>query len=130
MKETLKSWKEILWLLKSMDKNRIPQINELIKQELGNVVFKEIEFPKDTLVTVTRVQTSSNLIQAKVYVSVMPESQTPKVLQTLNDQIFELQQTINKRLEMRPIPKIKFVEEKETRKAEEIEKLLEEIKDN
>lgn len=113
-----------------MDKNRIPQVNELIKQELGNIVLKEVEFPKDTLVTITRVQTSSNLIQAKIYISVMPENQLPKVLQILNNQIFDLQQIINKRLKMRPIPKIKFVEEKETRKAEKIEKLLEEIKDN
>ena len=113
-----------------MDKNRIPQVNELFKKELGSIILKEIEFPKDTLVTITRVQTSSNLIQAKIYISVIPESQISKVLQILNNQIFNLQQIINKRLKMRPIPKIKFIEEKETRKAEKIEKLLEEIKDN
>ncbi len=113
-----------------MVKNRIPQVNELIKRELSKTILKEVEFPKDTLVTITRVQTSSNLIQAKVYVSVMPENQTSKVLQILNQQIFNLQQIINKRLKMRPIPKIKFVEEKETRKAEKIEKLLEKITNN
>ena len=113
-----------------MDKNRLLQINELTKQELGSIILKEVEFPKDTLVTITRVQTSANLIQAKIYISVMPESQISKVLQILNNQIFDLQQIINKRLEMRPIPKIEFKEDKETRKAEKIEKLLEEIKDN
>lgn len=113
-----------------MVKDRILQVNELLKQELGKVILTEIEFPKDALVTITRVQTSSNLIQAKVYISVMPEDRISKVLQILNQQIFNLQQVINKRLKMRPIPKIKFMEEKETKKAEEIEKLLEEIKDN
>jgi len=113
-----------------MAKNRIPQVNKLIRRELSKIILKEVEFPKDTLVTITRVQTSSNLIQAKVYISVMPENQASRILQILNQQIFNLQQIINKRLRMRPIPKIKFVEEKETRKAEEIEKLLEEIKDN
>lgn len=113
-----------------MAKNRIPQVNELIRRELSKIILKEVEFPKDTLVTITRVQTSSNLIQAKIYIGVMPENQASRILQILNQQIFNLQQIINKRLRMRPIPKIKFVEEKETRKAEEIEKILEEIKDN
>jgi len=113
-----------------MAKNRILQVNELIKRELSKLILKEIEFPKDTLVTITRVQTSSNLIQTKVYVSVIPENQTPRILQILNQQIFNLQQIINKRLKMRPIPKIKFVEEKETGKAERVEKLLEKIKNN
>lgn len=113
-----------------MAKNRIPQVNELIKRELSKIILKEVEFPEDTLATVTRVQTSSNLIQAKVYISVMPENQASKVLQILNRQIFNIQQIINKRLKMRPIPKIRFIEEKETRKAEEVEKLLEEIKNN
>ena len=113
-----------------MAKNRIPQVNELIKRELSKVILKEVEFPKDTLVTITRVQTSSNLIKAKVYISEMPENQIPQVFKILNQKIFDLQQIINKRLKMRPIPKIKFVEEKETRKAEKIEKLLEEIKNN
>ena len=113
-----------------MDKNRVPQINELIKRELSQIILKEIEFPKDSLVTITRVETSSNLIQAKIYISVVPGNQISSVLKILNQNIFDLQQMVNKRLKMRPVPKIKFMEEKETREAEKIEKLLEEIKDN
>jgi len=109
-------------------KNRILQINELIKRELGNIIFKEVEFPKNTLATITRVETSSNLIQSKIYISVIPENQISKVIQILNKRVFAIQQEINKRLKMRPIPKIKFVEEKETKKADKVEKLLERVK--
>ena len=109
--------------------NRIPRVNELIKRELSKILIREIEFPRDILVTITRVEASSNLIQAKVYVSVMPENQTTKVLETLDQQIFDIQQLLNKRLKMRPIPKIKFVEEKEVRAAGKIEELLEKSKE-
>jgi len=112
-----------------MNKNRASRVNELIKQELNKIILQEIEFPKDVLVTITRVETSSNLIQAKVYIGAIPENQILKIVQILNQKIFGIQKAINKRLKMRPIPKIKFVEEKETKKAERIEKLLEEIKE-
>lgn len=114
--------------------NRIHRVNQLIKKELSQILLKEVDWevggwrPKDVLVTVTRVETTPNLRLAKVYVSVMPENQIDKILTILNRQIYELQQEINKRLKMRPVPKIKFLEEKRTSEAGRIEKLLEEIK--
>ena len=112
-----------------MAKRRIPQVNELIKQELGKILLRKIEFPKGTLVTVTRVESSQNLIESKVYISTIPENQTLEVSKILNRNIFDIQQIINTRLKMRPIPKIKFVEEKKTKKAETVEGLLEKIKE-
>lgn len=107
---------------------RIQQVNELIKRELSQIILREIDFPEGVLITITRVETSSNLILAKVFVSALPEKQIEKVFQILNKQIFWLQQKINKRLNMRPVPKIKFVEEKQTQEAAKIEAILEEIK--
>lgn len=107
---------------------RILRVNQLIKKEISQIILKEVDFPKGTLATVTRVETSSNLIEAKVYISVMPESKAELVLQILTRLIYFLQQQINKRLKMRPVPQIKFFEEIKTKEAAEIEKLLEEIK--
>lgn len=107
---------------------RIQRVNQLIKKEISQIILREIEFPKDILVTVTRVETASNLIESKVYVSVMPEEKTSKVFQILNRQVYELQQKLNQRLQMRPIPRIKFIEEKETKEAGKIEEILERLK--
>lgn len=109
---------------------RIQKINQLLKRELSQLLLKEIEFPKDILVTVTRVKTSGNLNEAKAYVSVMPEKESERILRILERKIYYLQQKINKRLKMRPVPQIKFLEEKETRQAGRIEELLEKIKEN
>ncbi len=107
---------------------RIQRVNQLIKKELSQIILKEFDFSKDTLVTLTRAETSLNLIQVKIYVSVMPESRSAGVLHILNQRIYNLQQKLNKRLKMRPMPKIKFIEEKETVQAGRIEELLEKIK--
>jgi ribosome-binding factor A len=108
--------------------NRIRKVNQLIKKELGQIILREVDFPLDILVTVTRVDTSSNLADSKVYISTIPDDRSEKALEILDKIIYELQQKINKRLKMRPIPKIRFVEEKETVKAARIEKILESLK--
>jgi len=108
--------------------NRLQKVNQLIKREISQILLKEIEFPVEILVTVTRVESSSNLIETKVYISVMPVEKNSKVFSILNQQIYNIQQILNKRLKMRPIPKIKFLEEKETAQANKIEKILNELK--
>ena len=102
----------------------------MIKKEFSQIILREISFPRGILATITRVETSSNLIQARIYVSTLPENKTAEVLEILNSNIYDLQQILNKRLKMRPVPKIKFVKEKETAGAGRIEELLEEIKKN
>lgn len=106
---------------------RIQRVNQLIKKEVSQIILREVNFPKDILVTVTRAETSRNLNQVKLYVSVMPKDKVSNVLEVLDKLIYYLQQRLNKRLKMRPIPRIKFLEEKKTAEAGRIEELLEQI---
>ena len=109
--------------------DRVQRVNSLIKTELSKILIKEVDFSKNVLITITQVQTSSNIIEANVYISVLPEEQTDKVFQVLNKIIHSVQQDLNKRLRMRPVPKIKFLREHRTVEAAKVEELLEEIKD-
>ncbi len=65
---------------------------------------------------------------AKIYISALPEKEEEKAIQILNINIYELQQKINKRLKMRPIPRICFIKEKETVEAGKIEEILIKLK--
>ncbi|MBZ9569845.1 30S ribosome-binding factor RbfA [Patescibacteria group bacterium] len=107
---------------------RIQRVNQLIKKELGKILLREGNFPKETLVTLTRVETSVDLREAKVWISVFPENQTVEVTRGLKRRIYNLQQRINKTLKMRPVPKIKFLIETKSKEAARIEELLEKIK--
>lgn len=103
------------------------RVNQLIKKELAQIILRETNFPKGILVTLTRVECSYNLLHAKTYISVMPEDKLSQVLAILDKSIYELQQRLNKRLKIRPIPKIRFVGESKTKEAGRIEELLEKI---
>ena len=103
---------------------RIERVNQLIKKELSRIILREIDFPCNILVTLTRVDTSPNLIEAKVFLSTFPENNAQETMEILNKNIYAIQQSLNKRLIMRPMPKIMFREEKEVREAGRVEEIL------
>ena len=109
-------------------KSRILKINSLIKEELGKILSQELDFTKDLLLTITRCETFSNLSEVKVYISVLPENKMDDIFKILNKKIYSIQQELNKRLKMRPIPKIRFGKEKKGREAQRVEELLENLK--
>lgn len=108
--------------------NRIQRVESLIQEELGKILLRNVEFSAGVLVTITRVEASVDLANARVYIGVLPQTESKKILGILNKIVYALQKTLNKRLRMRPIPKIRFIEEKETGRAARVEELLEELK--
>ena len=105
---------------------RVQKVNELLKQEFAKILVEEIEVPIGTLVSVIQVKTSPSLQHAKIYISVLPERETEEIFEKLNSQIYKLQQIMNKRLYMRPVPKISFVPDEGGVKFSKIGKLLKE----
>lgn len=106
---------------------RILKVNQLLKREIGSILLRETDLPDEVFVTITRVDASPNLQQAKVYISVIPEEKSKETLKILGKQIFSIQQSLNKKLHMRPVPKIIWMTETMTGKAARIEEILEEI---
>lgn len=109
-------------------KSRIQKINSLIKKELAQIILKELEIEKDNLITLTRVETSADVTLAKIFISVWPQKNFKKILEILEKNIFVLQKKLDKKLVMKNVPKIVFIEEKKVAEAGRIEELLEGLK--
>lgn len=109
--------------------NRIEKVNSLLEQEISKIILRDFYF-SEALVTLTHVDSSANLIEAKVYISVFPDEKIDKIIEILNKGVYSVQQKINKRLKMRPIPKIKFVKDNELVKAGKVEELLGQLKNS
>ena len=104
--------------------NRLEKVNSLLEHEIGKILLRDFAFSPEILVTLTRVETTANLIEAKAYVSVFPEPKAESIILALNKSVYDIQYKINRTLKMRPIPKIRFVKETEISKAAKIEELL------
>lgn len=113
-----------------MSTNRIEKVNSLLEHEISKILLRDFDFPQGILVTLTHVDCSANLFEAKAFVSVYPEEKFDKTLELLNRAVYSVQQKINRTLKMRPIPKIKFVKDKNVAEASKIEELLVKAKES
>jgi ribosome-binding factor A len=106
-----------------MSEQRILKINNLLQREIGKILQHELEFD-NSLVTVSEVITSPTLEHTTVLISVIPVGEAKNVLQKIKKEIYDIQQILNKRLVMRPIPKIRFEIDHSEEKAGRIEEIL------
>ncbi len=107
---------------------RLEKVNELIKRELGKILLEEGNFGSGVFVTILDVETSVDLRQAGVTFSVLPTAKGDKLLVNLNARVPFFQQLLNKKLKMRPVPKIRFVLDKTEAEGQKIETLLRNLK--
>lgn len=107
--------------------DRMVRINELISQQLGKVISTEIELPQGSIVTITRVQTSPDLRHAKVYLSVLPESNQREVMSLLINSVKGLQHSLAQNITLRNIPKFRFFIDDTEQEAIELERLLDNL---
>jgi len=109
--------------------HRTEQVSEVIRHEISRLLLTEVEFPKNCLVTITRVSTSPDLRHAKILVSVMPVAYTGKALERLRQNAGQLQFQLNQKLSLKPLPRISFGIDATEKQAAEIEALLDRIKE-
>ena len=108
--------------------NRIKKINGSLQRELGRIILKEIDLSNHILVTLTKVETSKDLSQCKVFVSVFPGKDTKNVLKILRGASYNLHQRLNKILFIRKVPKLEFFEEKQLPKVQRIDEILDSLR--
>lgn len=107
--------------------NRIDRINELIRTTVAEIISRELELPLGVFVTVVKVDTTRDLRYTRVFVSVFPEKKFGKTLEVLRKRLYLIQGALNKKLQMKPLPRIEFVPDKTEVEADKIEKLLKEL---
>ncbi len=90
--------------------NRINRINEEIQKELSSL-FRSLKDPRvqGGMVTVTHVDTTSDLRFAKVFVSVLDKTQEKDVLKGLKNAAGWLRRELGQAIQLRYTPELQFV---------------------
>ena len=112
-----------------MSELRAKKFNELIKIELGKIIFNFLDTKPGILVTITRVITATDLFSAVVFISIWPDNKAKELFSKLNRSIYQIQQLLNKKLKIRPVPKIIFNYDRNPEEASKVESILKEIKE-
>lgn len=89
---------------------RIDRINNLIRQELSELLHRQVKDPRlGGFITVTSVSTSTDLKYAKVYVSQLDtQANRQDLLSTLSTAAGYFRRELTKSLRLRRIPELSF----------------------
>lgn len=105
---------------------RIEKVVVLIREVTAEFLAREIVFPPGVMVTVTRVEPSGDLYYATVFISVFSANPAAEdaTLAELKRMTGEIQHALNRKLRMRPVPRITFAIDEGEKRRERVEKLL------
>ena len=104
---------------------RIEKLQELIKQEMSKMLLTDLKDPRIGFVTVTDVEMTGDLQEAKIYVSVMGgDEQVKSSLEGLNSALGFVRREIGQRVRLRFTPEISFALDTSLDYGDHIQKLL------
>ena len=112
-----------------MSKVRVSRIGEQMKKELSQIIQREIKDPRIGFVTVTGVEVTGDLQQAKVFISVMGNNeQRENSLAALQKAKGFIRSEVGKRIQLRHTPDLVFKIDESIEYGSKIETLLNDIK--
>ena len=109
------------------------RVGELVKQNLGELFIRnEAKIPSinSKLITVTEVRMTPDLKTARVYVIPLGGVETKETVRILTEYSHLVRKALSKRLDIKFLPKLTFVEDNSFEYAEKIEKIIKRNKEN
>ena len=109
------------------------RVGELVKQNLGELFIRnEAKIPSinSKLITVTEVRMTPDLKTARVYVIPLGGVDMSETVRALTEYSHLVRKALSKRLDIKFLPKLIFVEDNSFEYAEKIEKIIKKNKDN
>ena len=103
------------------------RVGEMIKQAVSLIFIRgEAKIPnlETNRITVTEVRMSPDLKSAKAYVLPLGGKDSKVAIDILTEFSYKVRKALSKRIEMKFLPKISFVEDQSFEYAEKIEKLI------
>ena len=108
------------------------RVGELVKQNLGELFIRnEAKIPafNSRIITVTEVRMTPDLKTARIYVIPLGGIDTKETVKILTEYSHLVRRALSKRLDIKFLPKLTFVEDNSFEYAEKIEKIIKKNKD-
>lgn len=108
-----------------MSQLRVEKVQELMKQEISEIILREVKDPRIGFVTVTSVACTPDLREAKVYVSIMGSEEQVKSSWTgIMSSLGFIRREVGKRIRLRFTPELHFELDKSLDYSAHIQELL------
>lgn len=106
---------------------KIERLNHKFAIEISNIIKEEMKDERINFVTITDVDITNDLSHAKVYITVLNDSERESTLKALNNARGFIEIELSKRVEIRKMPELKFVYDESIEYGNNIENIIERI---
>lgn len=111
-----------------MSTRRQQQISEFLREEISEIILRELKDPRLGFVSLTRVEVSADLRHARVFVSVLgSDEEFQNAVKALNGAAGFIRHLLKPRMRVRHIPDISFRADHSLEYAERMTRALNEI---
>ncbi len=109
---------------------RADRINGLLRQEISLLLSREVKDPRlNGVISITQVQTSSDLRNARVFLSVMGDRETKETaLHGIQSAATFLRRELRERLKLRYVPFLKFALDDSLENADAVLRIMDSIR--
>jgi ribosome-binding factor A len=105
---------------------RMLQVNSLLMEKLGEIFSQILEMPTEFFITISKVDTSSDLKTAKINLSVFPHDKSEDGLVFVIRHKRLIQKELGKRIKLKYTPKLFFSIDNTEEKVDQIYRLMDE----
>jgi ribosome-binding factor A len=107
---------------------RSDRFNKLLMEEISAIVQRELKDPRIGFASITRVEATEDLRSAKVFVSLLDESQAEPTIEALRHAAAMIRGELMQRIRARRIPELRFVRDSAIAHSVHIAEVLDQLK--
>ena len=109
--------------------NRPDRVGEAIRDELSQLIAREVHDPGVGFITLTRVKVSPDLQLARVYYTSLGDEQAQReTAKALKRAAPFLRRQLGQRIRLRRVPEVEFFYDESIARGDRIEQILQELK--
>lgn len=109
---------------------RLGRINEVLHRELAHLIRDEFKDPRVGFVTISGVEVSRDLAQAKIYVTVIEDSKVDVTIDILNRAAGFFRKELAQRVQLRQTPQLRFIFDNSIVYGNKIDALINQLNEN
>jgi len=104
------------------------KVNRQIKKQLMDVIQRDVDDPVVEFLSITKVETTSDLRESRVYYSMLDESKYDKAQNVLDSMKGFIRSNLGKRIRLKFLPELNFIADASIKYSVDIYQKIEEIK--
>jgi ribosome-binding factor A len=105
------------------------KINQELKRQIMQIIQREVDNPIAEFLSITRVDTTKDLQESKVYFSLLDENKYQEAKQILDEMKGFIRTILGKNIRLKVLPQLTFLADESIKYSVDIYQKIEEIKE-